>query len=50
MDGKAIMISGFNRNFTVTHNEFEWIGESVIASWGYTSSNGIFIAFVFTSI
>ena len=36
LDGNAIIISGYNRNATVYRNEFVWIGNSAIASWGYT--------------
>eukprot|EP00730_Choanoeca_flexa_P009176 TRINITY_DN12600_c1_g2_i8.p1 TRINITY_DN12600_c1_g2~~TRINITY_DN12600_c1_g2_i8.p1 ORF type:complete len:851 (+),score=193.92 TRINITY_DN12600_c1_g2_i8:2-2554(+) len=37
LDGNAIMISGRNRNVNITHNEFVWIGDSVMAAWGYTA-------------
>ena len=37
LDGIGVMISGYNRNATVTKCEFAWIGDSAIASWGYTS-------------
>ena len=40
VDGNAIMLSGYNRNTTIAKNEFVWIGDSVIASWGYTAPLG----------
>lgn len=36
LDGNGVFISGYNRNATVFQNEFVWIGDSAIASWGYT--------------
>ena len=30
------MLSGYTRNATISENEFAWIGDSVIASWGST--------------
>jgi hypothetical protein len=36
VDGNAVFISGYNRGATVYGNEFVWIGNSAIASWGYT--------------
>jgi hypothetical protein len=39
VDSTAIFISGYNRNATVDGNEFVWLGENAIASWGYT--NGV---------
>ena len=41
LDGNAVMISGYNRNTTVQKSEFAWIGDTAIASWGYTSGAGI---------
>ena len=38
MDGNAIFINGYNRYVSVINNDFEFIGDSVIASLGYTSS------------
>lgn len=34
------MLSGFNRNASLTDNEFVWIGDSVVAAWGYTAPLG----------
>jgi|EP01047_Picozoa_sp_COSAG01_P040708 hypothetical protein len=36
VDGNAVMLSGFTRNAVIEENEFRWIGDSVIASWGHT--------------
>lgn len=36
LDGNGVMISGYNRNVTVQLSEFVWIGNTAIASWGYT--------------
>ena len=36
LDGNAIFIFNYNRNVSITHNEFVWIGDSVVASWGST--------------
>ena len=38
VDGNAVMISGYNRRAAVTRNEFAWVGDTAIASWGFTSS------------
>ena len=38
LDGNAIFIGGYNRNLTVESNEFEFIGENAMASWGETST------------
>jgi len=37
LDGNAVMISGYNRNATVTKSEFVWIGDNCIAAWGKTT-------------
>ena len=50
LDGNGIFMFDYNRNITITNNEFEWIGDSCIASWGNTegisfpSTNGEDIA------
>ena len=41
LDGNAIMISGYNRNATVQRNEFVWIGDTAIASWGDTTGTTV---------
>jgi hypothetical protein len=38
LDGNAVMISGYNRGASVTRSEFAWIGDTAVASWGYTDS------------
>ena len=37
LDGNGVLISGYNRNSTLRHNEFRWMGENGVVSWGYTS-------------
>ena len=37
LDGNCIFLSGYNRDAYIYGNDFSWIGESSIASWGYTS-------------
>ena len=37
VDGNAILILGFNRYATVQNSEFAWIGDTAIASWGFTT-------------
>ena len=34
--GNGVMISAYNRNATIEHSEFEWMGGSAIAAWGWT--------------
>ena len=41
LDGNAVMISGYNRNATIQKSEFVWIGDSAIASWGYTTGSSV---------
>lgn len=41
VDGNAVMISGFNYNATVYKSEFAWIGDTAIASWGYTTGSSV---------
>ena len=36
VDGNAIMLSAYNRNATITMNEFVWIGATAVALWGNT--------------
>lgn len=36
LDGNAVFLSGFTRNVTISKNEFSWLGESGVASWGYS--------------
>jgi hypothetical protein len=39
VDGNGVFINGWNRNATVDRCSFKWIGESGVATWGYT--NGV---------
>ena len=34
LDGNAIVLNGYNRNTTIDANEFVWLGESAVVSWG----------------
>ena len=36
LDGNAIMLNGYNRDATITQNEFVYIADNVIAGWGET--------------
>jgi hypothetical protein len=38
LDGNAIFIGGYGRNLSFSNNEFEFIGENAMASWGDTST------------
>jgi hypothetical protein len=35
LDGNGVMVSGYNRNTTVSNSDFSFIGGNAIASWGY---------------
>lgn len=37
LDGSGIILSGYNRNSTIYRNEFEGLGDNVMAAWGYTN-------------
>eukprot|EP01064_Diplonema_japonicum_P030955 TRINITY_DN539_c0_g1_i1.p1 TRINITY_DN539_c0_g1~~TRINITY_DN539_c0_g1_i1.p1 ORF type:complete len:807 (+),score=265.40 TRINITY_DN539_c0_g1_i1:43-2463(+) len=37
IDGNGVFVSGYNRNATVSRNEFAWIGGNSLAAWGYTN-------------
>jgi len=39
LDSNAVSINGYNRHATVTRNEFVWLGQNAITSWGYTRHN-----------
>jgi hypothetical protein len=41
LDGNAVFFSGYNRNASVTKNEFVSIGESAISQWGYTDGSPV---------
>ena len=40
LDGNAIMLSAFNRNVTISRNEFAWIGASAVVVWGNAEGGG----------
>jgi hypothetical protein len=40
LDGNALFLSGYVRGAVIQDNEFVWIGDSVMASWGYTMPLG----------
>ena len=37
LDGNAVMVSGYNRNATISNSDFSYIGGNAIAAWGYTN-------------
>eukprot|EP00912_Choanoflagellata_sp_UC4_P000575 UC4_evm2s355 len=39
LDGNGVFIGGYNRGLSITNNEFSFIGDSAMASWGDTSEN-----------
>eukprot|EP01047_Picozoa_sp_COSAG01_P017810 COSAG01_NODE_951_length_12498_cov_30.544018_6_plen_809_part_00 len=39
LDGNAIFMGGFHRGLEISDNDFEFIGDSAMASWGDTSNN-----------
>jgi len=46
LDSNAVFLSGFNKNTAITRNDFRWLGQNAIASWGravdYDGTNGEF--------
>ena len=38
LDGNGISINGYTRDVTISNNEFSFIGDNAIASWGHTGS------------
>jgi len=36
LDGNALMLSGFTRDVRVARNEFVWLGDGAMATWGDT--------------
>lgn len=36
LDGNGLFLSGYTRSAAITDNEFVWIGDTAIASWGFT--------------
>ena len=39
VDGNAVMLSAYNRNASISYNEFAWIGATAIAFWGNTEDS-----------
>merc|ERR1712194_109874 len=39
LDSNAVSINGYNRHVTIDHNEFVWLGQNAIASWGRAEKN-----------
>eukprot|EP00658_Telonema_sp_P-2_P085306 TRINITY_DN9700_c0_g1_i1.p1 TRINITY_DN9700_c0_g1~~TRINITY_DN9700_c0_g1_i1.p1 ORF type:complete len:811 (+),score=166.33 TRINITY_DN9700_c0_g1_i1:197-2629(+) len=39
VDGNALFLSGYNRDALLDRNEFNWIGDSAMAAWGYTDEH-----------
>jgi len=37
LDGNGVMVSGYNRNATITNSDFAFLGGNAIAAWGYTN-------------
>ncbi len=37
LDGTGVMVSGYNRNATVSNSDFSYIGANAVAAWGYTN-------------
>ena len=37
LDGNAVMVSGYNRNTTISDSDFSFLGGNAIAAWGYTN-------------
>ena len=37
LDGNAIMVSGYNRNATLKHNDISYVGGNAFAAWGFTN-------------
>lgn len=35
----ALLLSGYNRNARISRNDFKWIGDSAIVSWGRTTGD-----------
>ena len=37
LDGNGVMVSGYNRNVTISNSDFAFLGGNAIAAWGYTN-------------
>jgi len=38
VDGNAVLLSAYNRNASIVHNEFMYIGATAVAAWGNTEN------------
>ena len=41
LDGNAVMVSGYNRNTTISNSEFSWLGGNAMAGWGFTNETSL---------
>ena len=41
VDGNGIFLGGYTRRVNITGNDMNWIGDSPMAAFGYTSEYGI---------
>ena len=41
VDGNGLMLSGYNRESVIQYNDFAWMGDSAILSWGRTEDDGM---------
>jgi hypothetical protein len=39
VDGNALFISGYTRDVQILENDFSFIGDCAMASWGYTDND-----------
>jgi hypothetical protein len=39
VDGNAVIVSGYNRGVQLVDNDFSFIGDCAMATWGYTKDN-----------
>jgi hypothetical protein len=37
LDGNGVMVSGYNRNATVSNSDFAFLGGNAVVAWGYTN-------------
>lgn len=40
LDSNAVFLSGYNQHASITQNNFRWLGQNAIASWGRPIDNG----------
>ena len=38
LQGNGVMVSGFNRNATVSHSDFSFLGGNAVVAWGYVTN------------